>query len=197
LISSIKISQTISIQSEVKSLTSQEKDILRKIKQKKSRFFLSTLAGFLILIPIGWLYSINNRSTSSGLRYHRLSEDSIEMMKHLAPYFYLFIFLLIAGYFIYYYYKLLYPYSRDLKEGSKEILYYDPEKYQTPFFAEYYIVTPISKRSRVKISKEIFDAIRPGSTAAISYSIHSHFIFSIEVDEKEIKFNETNELVEQ
>jgi len=164
--------------------------------KKKSRFFLSTLAGFLILIPIGWLYSINRRSTSSGLRYHRLSEDSIEMMNHLAPYFYLFIFLLIAGYFIYYYYKLLYPYSRDLKEGSKEILYYDPEKYQTPFFAEYYIATPVSKRSRVKISKEIFDAIRPGATAAISYSIHSHFIFSIEVDEKEIKFNETNELVE-
>ena len=119
------------------------------------------------------------------------------MMQHLAPYFYLFIFLLIAGYFIYYYYTLLFPYSRDLKEGSKEILYYDPGKYQTPFFAEYYIITPLFKKSRVKISKEIFDTIGPGSIAAISYSIHSHFIFSIEVDEKEIKFNETNELVEQ
>ena len=77
--------------------------------------------GFLILVPIGWLYSINRRSTSSGLRYHRLNEDSIKMMNQLAPYFYLFIFLLIACYFTYYYYKLLYPYSRDLKEGSKEI----------------------------------------------------------------------------
>ena len=131
------------------------------------------------MIPIGWVYSINRRYTTSGSRYPRLSEDSIKMMNHLAPYFYLFIFLLIAGYFIYYYYQLLYPYSRDLKGGSKEILYYDPGKYQTPFFAEYYIITPLFKKSRVKISKEVFDAIGPGTIAAISYSIHSHFIFSI------------------
>ena len=140
---------------------------------------------------------MNIKNTAYGVGYRRLSEDSIKMMTHLAPYFYLFIFFLIASYFIYYYYKLLFPYSRDLKEGIKEILYYEPEKYQTPFFAEYYIVTPVSKKSRVKISKEIFNAIRPGSTAAISYSIHSHFIFSIEVDQKEIKFNETNELMDR
>lgn len=182
----------MSVQSEVKRLTSAEIDILKKIRQKKSRFFLSTLVGFLILIPIGWIYSTN----TSGIRYHRLSENSIRRMAHLAPYFYLCVFLLITGYFIYYYYKLLYPFNKDLKEGIKEILYYDPGKYQTPFFAEYYIVTPISKRSRVKISKEIFDAINPGSTAAISYSIHSHFIFSIEVGDKEIEFNETNELAD-
>lgn len=120
----------------------------------------------------------------------------MQRMARLAPYFYFVVFLLIIGYFINYYYKLLYPLSRDLKEGHKEILYYDPEKYQTPFFAEYYIVTPVSKRSRVKISKEVFDAIRPGSIAAISYSIHSHFIFSIEVGDKEIEFNETNELAD-
>ncbi|HEX6845536.1 MAG TPA: hypothetical protein VF144_01095 [Chitinophagaceae bacterium] len=119
------------------------------------------------------------------------------MIKHLTPYFYLFIFLLITGYFIYYYYKLLYPYTKDLRQGLKEILYYIPEKYQTPFFAEYYIVTPISKKSKVKISKEIFDLIGPGSTAAISYSVYSHFIFSIEVDKKEIKFNETHELIDR
>lgn len=190
LISSIKISQNISIQSELKPLTPGEKDILKKIKKKKSSFFLSTLGGFLVLLTIGWWLSIN----MSGTRYGRFSEESIKMIKNLTPFFYLFLVLLLTGYLIYYYTKLVSPFIKDLKEGVKEVLYYNPGKYQTPFFAEYYIVTPLSKKSRVKISKEIFDTIGPASTAAISYSVYSHFIFSIEVDEKEIKFNETNEL---
>lgn len=126
----------------------------------------------------------------------RLSENSLEKIKTMTPYFYLFVFILIVIYFIYYYNKLIRPVIKDLKEGVKEILYYKPEKYQTPFFAEYFIVTPVLKKSRVKINKDLFDTIQPGSSAAISYSIYSHFIFSIEVGGKEVRFNETNERVD-
>lgn len=76
-----------------------------------------------------------------------------------------------------YYIKLIHPINKDLKEGMKEVLYYDSGKYQTPFFAEYFIVTPIAKRSRIRISSEMFDKISPDSSATISYSIYSHFIF--------------------
>lgn len=195
MISSIKISQNISIQSELKPLNSEEKNILRKIRQKKSKFFFSTLAGFILLIPIGYLYSITTRHV--GYRsYWELSENTRLMMRRLAPYFYSFLFLLMSGYFTYYYYTLLYPITKDLKQGMKEILYYDPGKYKTPFFEEFYIVTPLLKKTRVKIAREFYNKIEENSLAAISYSVHSHFIFSIELDDQKITFNETNEPVD-
>jgi hypothetical protein len=175
------------------SLTREEKSILKKIRNKKRRFFLSTLGGFLLLIPIGYFYSINRQGT----RYGRFDDESLERMQRITPWFMLFVLILIIIYFIRYYFKLIHPVNKDLEEGMKEVLYYDPGKYQTPFFAEYFIITPIAKRSRIRISKEIFDKIRPDSFATISYSIYSHFIFSIEVDNNKILFNETNERIDE
>ena len=192
MLSKIKISHGITVQSEIKNLTWEEKDILMKIKNRKRRFFISTLVGFLILIPIGWYLSIDRQYV--GL--WRQNEESIHRMNKMTPYFYFFVLLLITGYFINYYFRLLHPLVKDLKKGVKEILYYDPGKYQTPFFAEYYIITPLKKKNRVKISKEFFDEIQPGAAATISYSIYSYFIFSIDINGKEIKFNETNEPID-
>jgi hypothetical protein len=192
LLSTIKISPAITIQAELKPLSGNERNILRKIRLKKSRFFFYTFGSFLILLPIGYAYSMTWRGTSRGT----FSEENIARLQRITPWFYLFITVLLFIYFINYYFKLIHPVTKDLKEGKKEVLYYAPAKYQTPFFAEYFIVTPLIKRSRVRISKDLFDEIDPQSSAAISYSIYSHFIFSIEVDGKEVKFDETNERVD-
>ena len=190
----IKISQNNFIQSELKPLSTDEKNILKKIRKKKSIFFFSTLAGFLLLIPSGWIISIN--MSGDGYFNTWFSDDLGNILRKMTPYFYLVVLILILIYFTRYYFQLIHPIIKDLKEGVKEVLYFTPEKYQTPFFAEYFVVTPVAKKQRIRISKELYDTIQQGSSAALKFSIHSQFIFSIDVDGNEIRFNETSDRVD-
>ena len=181
--------------SELKPLTAGEKIILTKIKNKKSHYFYSTLGVLLLVILISYIYAINIRS-SGRTYYRRLSEDELIRIRTIAPIFFTLTGIALLIYFRSFYRKLVLPYIKDLKSEKKEILYYSPDKYQTPFFAEYYITTPLTEKFRVKVSKEIFDEIDPNSKACMSLGQFSRFVFGIEVDVKKINFNETDEPVD-
>jgi len=189
------LNQGLVLYSELKPMTAKEKDILTKIRNKKKTFFFSTFSVLLLVIILSYFYSINRKSYGRPF-YTKINEEEKARIMLIAPYFFSIVALVLIIYFINYYYKLILPYIKDIKSNVKEIVYYDPGKFQTPFFAEYYIVTPITNKARVKVSKEIFDEIDPNSKASISLGKHSRFIFEIEVDGRKINFNETYEPVD-
>ena len=88
---------------------------------------------------------------------------------------------------------MVHPYEKDIKGGMKEIIYFKPESYKTPFFSEYYIVTPLKNKKRIKVTAEIFQSIHNTAIASITCAPHSSFVFEVEVGKKEMTFNETNE----
>ncbi|MBL7740724.1 MAG: hypothetical protein JNK14_16010, partial [Chitinophagaceae bacterium] len=110
----------------------------------------------------------------------------------VAPYVFLFFFIVLTVYFVSYYRKSVHPFIKDLKEGIKELLYFPAESYKTPFFNAYYIKTPSKKNAMIRVSKEMYDSIQPGSKGCLCLSPRARFVFFIEVAGKKIEFNEKN-----
>jgi hypothetical protein len=83
----------------------------------------------------------------------------------------------------------VYPIIKDLKSGTKAVIPFIPGKYQTPFFAEYYLKTILKDRPLIKIDKELYDTIQDYSKAFIGISLYSEFVFFIQIDARRMKFN--------
>ena len=188
------LNQGLILYSELKPLSEGEKIILIKIKNKKERFFYSTFIILLIVIIFCFWHAMTKGV--GGGRYSRPDEEDLERTRKIAPYFFSIVASGLLIYFINYYQKLVLPFLKDLNSNKKEIFYYSPDKYQTPFFAEYYITTLLIDKSKVRVSKEIFDEIDSNSKASISIGRYSRFVFEIEVDGRKINFNETHEPVD-
>ena len=78
----------------------------------------------------------------------------------------------------------------------KEAILFNPGKYQTPFFEEYFLVTPIKNRQRIKVGKEFFDAIQANTPAFINRAVYSGFIFSIQINGESMSFDESNTIID-
>lgn len=166
------------------TLTEDEKKILKKIRDKKLFYILSSyfaLTGILLFAII-----------ESWGKSYRYGEDEVSRFKAIAPYFYSFLFIILTAYFGNYYFKLVHPFVKDVKKGLKEVIFFQPEKFQTPFFEEYYLVTPIKGKPRIKINKELFEAIQIETTAFVSLALYSRFMFSIDINGRKMEFNDSN-----
>jgi hypothetical protein len=129
-------------------------------------------------------------------RSYKYGEEEVSRFKALAPYFYSFIFSALTIYFGNYYFKLVHPFVKDVKKGLKEVIFFQPDKYQTPFFEEYYLGTPIKGKLRIKINKELFEAIQMGTTAFVSLALYSRFIFSIDINGKKLTLNDSSAIID-
>ena len=177
--------------SEQQPLTTAEKNILIKIRDKKIWIILSSYVVLLTVLILAWA-----GGPYKGRRSRSITEEDIERYKVVAPILIGIFFIALTIYFVNYYFKTLHPYIKDIKAGIKELLYYEPESYKTPFFETYYIKTISKKRAIVRVTKELYDAIQPGCRACISLSPSARFVFSIAVDEKKIEFNEKNSILD-
>ena len=184
-----QLSQDLVLNSELRPLTEGEKNTLVFIRNKKLFYIFSTYVAFIGVLIYAWF-------DAKARWMNEYDEDEQARFFLLAPYAFAIIYAGITAFFLNYYFKLVHPYVKDIRKNIKELVYFRPEKYQTPLFAEYYILTPANKKPTVKINKEIFDEIDPNSSATLSLGKYSRFIFEIEVDGKKIKFNETNEPVD-
>ena len=192
------LNQGLVLYSELKPLSENEKIILGKVKNKKIRYFYPAFTVLLVVIIFSFIIAMTGGSSGGG-RYRRsrgIDMEELERVWKIAPYFFSFVAIALMIYFINYYRKLLLPIMKDINSQKKEIFYFSPNKYQTPFFADYFITTPLYEKSRVRVSKEIFDEIDPLSKASISLGQYSRFIFEIEVDGRKINFNDTHESVD-
>ena len=174
---------------EQKSMSPGEIRILQMIRNKKLLFIVSSYCTFLAILALGWLYG--------GGRSARWGEEEVRRYRYVAPIVIAFFFIVLTIYFVNYYLKSLYPYIKDIKRGVKELLYFEPDSYKTPFFDTYYIRTVSKKNSLVRISKELYDAIQPGCKACMAISPAARFVFSIDVNGKKMEFNEKNALIDQ
>ena len=167
------------ISTEQQPMAGDEKNILRANRDKKLFFLLGsyiTLAGVVFQV-LYMIWDVDHPSIRVLFRYYRL---------HLS--FLAFLLIILTIYFIRYYYKSVHPLVKDVRAGKKEVIFFVPGKYQTPFFAEYYLKTVIEDRSLIRINKELYDTIYDYSRACINMSLYSKFIFSVDIDGKKMKF---------
>ncbi len=168
-------------------LTTEERIILEKIRNKKLLFIASTYGTLVVVLIIGWI--------KGWLESTHRGEEETNRFSIIAPFLIAFFFIMLTGYFIKYYIKAVHPFVLDLKRGNKELVYFTPEKYKTPFFAEYFLKTELKKKKLVRISLEMYDSIQYQSSACIYLAPVSQFVFKIVVDDKSISFSDKHEPV--
>jgi len=177
--------------SEEKPLSTTEMKTLVSIRNKKIRYLVSTYLALFACIIYGWLmgpYKTNKRRPPT--------EEEIERFNLVAPIVITFLFIALTAFFVHYYFKTLHTYIKDIKGRIKVLYYFEPESYKTPFFDTYYIKTISKRRPMVRITKELYDAIQPGCKACISMSPFARFVFTIEVEDKKMEFNEKNSILD-
>jgi hypothetical protein len=166
---------------EQQELSPEERDILWKLRFRRSLFIVSAWLCLSYVFVEGWcrVYPGNYLDAVRELFRFRMY-----------PTWYLLgLFILLTIYFTRYFLQSAYPLFKDLKLGKKTIIYFEPGKYQTPFFAEYYMCLPSLKNPLLRIDKAMYDAIQPGCTARLALSVYSNFIFSVEVNGVTTTFN--------
>lgn len=182
--------------SEEKPLSVTEMKTLVNIRNRKIRYLASTYFVLLACIFYGWLMG----PFKTGGRYtggrRPPTEEEIERFNLVAPVVIAFLFIILTAFFVHYYFKTLHTYIKDIKGRIKILYYFEPESYKTPFFDTYYIKTISRKRPMVRITKELYDAIQPGCRACISMSPFARFVFTIEVEDKKMEFNEKNSILD-
>ena len=176
-----KIPPELLFSSEQQLLAGDEKNILRRQRDKKFLFIIGTYLALIGVLIEAWFQGHKDSI--------RRGPEELERFMNVSFYFIGFCFIILTIYFINYYFKSVSPIIKDLKNGTKVIIPFLPGKYQTPFFAEYYLKTILQDRPLIKIDKELYDFIQDTSHAFISISPYSEFVFSIQIDDRKMKFN--------
>jgi hypothetical protein len=166
---------------EQQELTSEERNILWNLRNKKLFFLLGAYFSLSYVLVDAWT------RVYPGTYIEAVKE--LFRFRIYPVWFLLFLFILLTILFTRYFLKSVYPLFKDLKAGKKQIIFFVPGKYQTPFFAEYYLKTPSQKTPLIRINKNLYDTIQNDSSAHINVSLYSRFVFSIEVNGIKEKFN--------
>ncbi|MDP4261899.1 MAG: hypothetical protein Q8941_05155 [Bacteroidota bacterium] len=175
------ISSEISPASEQQELTGEEKSILWNLRNKKLIFFIPSYLSLSYVFVEGWA------RVYPGTYWEAVKE--LFRFRIYPTWYLLFLFLILTIFFARYYLKSIHPLFKDLKAGKKQIIFFVPGKYQTPFFAEYYLKTPSQKTPLLRIDKDLYDTIQSNSAACIKISLYAKFVFSIEVNGIKEEFN--------
>lgn len=164
---------------EQRDLSQEDVTRLKSFKNRKLFHFITPYLVLTAILPLAWIYA-NSRAM-------RWDAEQIQRIRILSPIFFGALFILLTIYFIRNYIRDIHPYVKDLKRNQKEVLFYKANRYQTPFFREYFLETPLEKTKLIKITGKDYNRIRPGSDVCINYAPNSEFIFSVTIDGLEIK----------
>ena len=124
-------------------LTERENNILVFLRNKKLFYIITTYLAFIGILIYAWFDAKSQWINNYG------KDDEEEMSRYilLAPYVFTVLFAALTAFFIDYYFRLVHPYVKDVRKKLKEVIYFRPEKYKTPLFADYYILTPANKKN--------------------------------------------------
>lgn len=165
-----------------------EINILRAIRNKKLFYLVTSYAAFIGILIYAYF--------DARARWINYREDEQARFAMLWPYVFGVLFIGLTIYFLNYYNKLVKPFVKDINNGMKEVIYFKPEIYKTPFFSDYFIITPLKNRQRIRINTEMCNSIQTTGIASVSVAPYSGFVFEVDVGKSEITFNETNEPVD-
>jgi hypothetical protein len=165
-------------------LSPPEREKLSRIRFRKAIFllgaYLAITAVLLLVYLTGWIGG-NNITAEKMLRYQRATQILIGIS-----------FVLITIFFVVYYFKAVYPYTRDLKNGMKTVSWFYPAAYKTPYFDKFFLKTGSKKNPMLAIPQELYDAIRPGVLAFILFAPNSRYVLLLDIDGRTMEFNENN-----
>lgn len=165
-------------------LTEADKKLLAAVRLKRTIFLV--LAYLSLVAILGFIFMTGQlRSTETSLEKMLRYQRATNLLTGGS----LVIFTII---FIIYYFKTVYPFTRDLKKGLKTVSWFYPAAYKTPYFDSFFLKTGSPKKPMLPIPKNLFDAIEPGVLAYILIAPASRFVFLLDIDGQQLEFNERN-----
>jgi hypothetical protein len=162
-------------------LTGKEISVLKTTKNKKLLYILSTYGSLTIILIFAMIRGWHRSAV--------YSEDALARVNKIGPYFFAFFFVLLTAYFIRYYFQSVHPYIKDLREKQKKTIFFQPLRYKTPAFEEFFLTTPLEKKALVRITRYDYEEFINGDTLCFDTAPHSGYIFRLLKNEKEIKFS--------
>jgi hypothetical protein len=162
-------------------LTREEIFTLKVARNKKLLYILSTYGMLSIVLVFAMI-----RGWGRAARY---GEDELARVNKIGPYFFAFIFLLLTYYFIRYYFQSVHPYVKDLKEKQKKTIFFQPLRYKTPAFEEFFFTTPLEKKQLVRVSRADYEEFIAGDTFCFDTAPYSGYIFRLLKNEQKIEFS--------
>ena len=166
------------------ALNEADRNILIKVRRKKTLFILIAYLTLIAIFAVIYLISFVN-STEVSIEKAERFKLAIRLLVGIS-------FVVFTCFFIIHYFKAIYPYTRDLKNGFKTISWFYPSSYKTPFFDNFFLKTGSRKKPMLSIPKYLYDAIQPGVLAFISFAPTSRFVLLLDINGFQIEFNEEN-----
>ncbi|TMI63491.1 MAG: hypothetical protein E6H07_11960 [Bacteroidetes bacterium] len=163
-------------------LNFKDREILTKVKRKKTLFLLKAYLALIAILFMIYLTGFVTSSTTSIdtiLRYQRAT-----LILTLTSFF------LITCLFIIHYFRKIYPYTKDLRIGLKTVSWFYPVGYKTPFFDSFFLKTGSPKNPMLPIPKHLYDTIEPGVLAFIVFAPASRFLLMLDVNGLQVEYNE-------
>ena len=163
-------------------LTTADREIISKVRRKKTLFMLKAYLALIVILLIIFLTAL--------IKPAGASDETIQ--KYQRPAFILTLsgFLLFTSIFIIHYYRRIIPYSKDLKTGLKTVSWFYPVSYKTPFFEHFFLKTGSPKKPMLPITKVLYDSIQPGVLAYIVFAPASKFLLLLDINGHRIEYNE-------
>jgi hypothetical protein len=172
------------ISREQMELTAEERQVLIGIRKRKFIFLATAYAALVAILSV--IY-ITGNVKSVGLSVERATR--FKVATHV---FAEVVFIVVTIVFIIAYIRTIHPYTRDLKKGIKTISWFYPSAYKTPYFDSFFLKTGSKKKPMLSISRDMWDAIRPGVLACILFAPTSRLVLSLDIDGHRMEFNEKN-----
>jgi hypothetical protein len=175
---------TASVFAERRAFTGEERRILTAMRNKKLIFYGGAYTTFTGILIYAWFYG--------NMRSYRFGEDEVERYSYVAPILISFFFIVLTIYFLRLYLQNLHPLLKDLKAGEKELIFFQPAPYKTPFFEQYYISNVPYRKKMLQVDKGFYELAIQGEQGRISIAPHSRFVFILKIGDLKIEFSEKN-----
>ncbi len=183
-----------SVISEQVPMLEAEKAALKTFARKKLLRFWPVYLTLVAILGIGWFRAREGGATRNAFTVTEWTEEDKARVDLVAPYLLGFFFIMLTIYFYRIYRKTIHPILKDLRERKMEVRRFKPEKYQTPFFEEYFLVTDLPKKRLIKIRKEGFYLINDSSIASVYIAPNSKLFFSVKIDHVNIEFTDNDKM---
>jgi len=167
------------------ALSSVERNILTKVRKKKT---LSMLLAYFALIVLLFAIDMITKLKSS----EDISIEKIQRFKTAIHILAGSSFIIFTIVFIFHYFRSIHPYTQDLKKGMKTVSWFYPVSYKTPFFDNFFLKTGSRKKPMLSIPRNLYEAIQPGTLAFIVFAPASRFVLLLDINGQQIEFNEEN-----
>ena len=165
---------------------------LQLLKDKVYRQVMIYLPGYLLLLAGAFLIYLNAPESFKVIvsRKVRIDEEESSRMWRLAPYVSVFVVVMASIFFGKIYNHSILPLLKDIKQKTKLLVFYKPEKNAMAVFNRYYISAPLHTKRQLQVDSNDFNLITDSDELCLELSRYSLIVLAIKKDSKQIKYQE-------